>query len=77
MDRMIDDAEASWAATVRELSISACARHLGVTPQSLGWRIRSIERRGRAVLLTSPADRLGHFRKSASLAVPSITTNEQ
>jgi hypothetical protein len=43
----IDAAEQRWAATVRRLGVSACARYLGVTPQALQSRLRRIERSGR------------------------------
>jgi hypothetical protein len=35
---------AEFAALVRELGISACARTMGVTPQALSERIKTIER---------------------------------
>lgn len=43
-ERAIDRAEVAWAATVRELGIAACARHMGITPQALSSRLRVIER---------------------------------
>jgi hypothetical protein len=34
----------AWAALVRELGIAACARELGITPQALSDRVKTIER---------------------------------
>lgn len=42
----LDEARAAWAVTVREIGISAVARHLGVTRQAIEARLRRIERRG-------------------------------
>ena len=40
----IDQARADWARTVRELGIAACAREIGITPQALHARVKTIER---------------------------------
>lgn len=41
--RRIRVARVAWAKTVRELGISACARELGITPQSLASRLATVE----------------------------------
>ena len=40
----IDQARVDWARTVRELGIAACAREIGITPQALHARVKTIER---------------------------------
>jgi transcriptional regulator with GAF, ATPase, and Fis domain len=40
----IDQARLEWAKTVRELGIAACAREIGITPQALHARVKTIER---------------------------------
>ena len=43
-ERGLAAARRSWAVLVRELGISACARELGITPQALSERVKTIER---------------------------------
>jgi DNA-binding Lrp family transcriptional regulator len=40
------EAEAAWAAVVREVGQAAVARRLGISSQALSERLRRIERRG-------------------------------
>jgi DNA-binding Lrp family transcriptional regulator len=42
-ERAIAEARLNYAATVRRLGISACARALGITPSAMSERIRRIE----------------------------------
>jgi len=41
----LDDAREAWVALVRDLGISAVARELDLTPQSLSERVKVIERK--------------------------------
>ena len=43
-ETVLDERRREFAALVRELGISACARALGITPQALSERIKTIER---------------------------------
>ncbi len=45
-ERRIEESRQQFAALVRRLGISACARALGVTPGALAERIHRIERTG-------------------------------
>ncbi|GBC86710.1 hypothetical protein HRbin12_00708 [bacterium HR12] len=44
----LEEAQRAFAAEVRSLGISACARELGLSRQALRQRVERIERRGRA-----------------------------
>jgi DNA-binding Lrp family transcriptional regulator len=46
LEAKLEDARRRWAALVRELGISACARELGTSRQALRDRVLRIERRG-------------------------------
>ncbi|HXF73119.1 MAG TPA: hypothetical protein VNO79_10975 [Actinomycetota bacterium] len=51
--RRLEAAERAFAAEVRSLGVSACARELGVSRQALRQRVVRIERRGPNVVQTS------------------------
>lgn len=43
-ERRIYDARLAWARTIRAFGIAACARELGITPQALSQRLKTVER---------------------------------
>ena len=47
-DHAILEAKMKWAATVRRLGISACARTYGVTPSAMQARLKVIDRQAEA-----------------------------
>lgn len=45
LERQLEDARSRWAALVRDLGLSACARDLGLSRQAIRERVVRIERR--------------------------------